>query len=703
MGRTATEVSKDAISKQGIPLNDANKARVAGHETGHYYSNSPEEGAEWASHFDFSKLIHKTRTYLRGKGRLYNYSNEIRERAAQLKDYIAQKNGIPLNQDFKITQVQLDDAIKNYVKDTGLDNTMSKMLGALKNKKGFLKTMNKYALGTAPYVVPAAIIGSSQIPQNKYGGLNKHEEEGMILDLSPEEIEEYRKGGYIVEELDAYAEGGRSSSCPEGMVWSKKDKKCIKLLFNSNTLTNIKNRLNSTTGIPLTTLSDGLKIKPLNSFSDFGKEKPIPVREDSFIETLETDVNDFLGKPLVRAAQIADNLAEKGEDPSDPLRHSTAGALTAQTIANKTGNIPFISNPLGYLGSNIAGIGHELSTLYNTDLDDRPWSVKLQESLEDVYNNSVGASTIFNNKSEKDKINYLLHLTRTNQLPDGYGEERPFKNNPKWTDPYNKKQYGGALNNFAEGGASGCPRGFHWNGTKCVRDTNTFRQATRVFRGNQYFYKKPVKPVVIKQTSPPVEKEPIEEEIDLRLPPLKPGLLPQQNYELQGTYEEDQVPEYSPSYPENRIGYDKYNWNSGKQVGMGTKWTLPKRQSNTGGFNNKMSKKVEDIKNYMEGYEDEEGNYIPGEIEKAEQEGRQLQFKGNSSVADKKAQKNYNKEYDEYENLKNYQNGIMNLMQYKINKKQGGSISKYNINTEHDLTDAEVARLKKLGYKLEKL
>ena len=703
MGRTATEVSKDAISKQGIPLNDANKARVAGHETGHYYSNSPEEGAEWASHFDFSKLIHKTRTYLRGKGRLYNYSNEIRERAAQLKDYIAQKNGIPLNQDFKITQVQLDDAIKNYVKDTGLDNTMSKMLGALKNKKGFLKTMNKYALGTAPYVVPAAIIGSSQIPQNKYGGLNKHEEEGMILDLSPEEIEEYRKGGYIVEELDAYAEGGRSSSCPEGMVWSKKDKKCIKLLFNSNTLTNIKNRLNSTTGIPLTTLSDGLKIKPLNSFSDFGKEKPIPVREDSFIETLETDVNDFLGKPLVRAAQIADNLAEKGEDPSDPLRHSTAGALTAQTIANKTGNIPFISNPLGYLGSNIAGIGHELSTLYNTDLDDRPWSVKLQESLEDVYNNSVGASTIFNNNSEKDKINYLLNLTRTNQLPDGYGEERPFKNNPKWTDPYNKKQYGGALNNFAEGGASGCPRGFHWNGTKCVRDTNTFRQATRVFRGNQYFYKKPVKPVVIKQTSPPVEKEPIEEEIDLRLPPLKPGLLPQQNYELQGTYEEDQVPEYSPSYPENRIGYDKYNWNSGKQVGMGTKWTLPKRQSNTGGFNNKMSKKVEDIKNYMEGYEDEEGNYIPGEIEKAEQEGRQLQFKGNSSVADKKAQKNYNKEYDEYENLKNYQNGIMNLMQYKINKKQGGSISKYNINTEHDLTDAEVARLKKLGYKLEKL
>jgi LAS superfamily LD-carboxypeptidase LdcB len=43
-----------------------------------------------------------------------------------------------------------------------------------------------------------------QFPVNKgfkYGGLNKHEEEGMILDLSPKEIEEYKKGGYIIEDI----------------------------------------------------------------------------------------------------------------------------------------------------------------------------------------------------------------------------------------------------------------------------------------------------------------------------------------------------------------------------------------------------------------------------------------------------------------------------------------------------------------------
>jgi hypothetical protein len=267
-----------------------------------------------------------------------------------------------------------------------------------------------------------------------------------------------RNTAYLREKQD----GGEL--CPKGMVWSKKDKKCIDLpVFNSG--------LNNGTLEKFTNLSDGLIIKPLNSFSDFGKIKPkkIPVVEDSFLETLEKDINDFLDNPLKKAAQVSESLKEKGEDPSDALRHSIAGALAAQTIANKTGNIPFISNPLGYLGANIAGIGHELSTLSQTYLDDRPWKIKLQESLEDIYNNSVGANTIFNNNSEKDKINYLLKLTRTNQLPDGYGEERPFRDNPKWTDPYNQKQYGG-INKFDGGGEKNkCKDGEYWDGTKCTK------------------------------------------------------------------------------------------------------------------------------------------------------------------------------------------------------------------------------------------
>ena len=189
------------------------------------------------------------------------------------------------------------------------------------------------------------------------------------------------------------------------------------------------------------------------------------------------------------------------------------------------------------------------------------------------------------------------------------------------------------------------------------------------------YYKKPNKIILgyIKE-EPIVIEEPVVEEI-ISMPIKEPELIDTTTGDIIGQSEQLLAPEYSPSYPENRIGYDKYNWNSGKQVGMGTKWTLPKRQPKTGGFYDKMSKKVQDIKNYMEGYEDEDGNYIPGEIEKAQQEGRQINFKGNVSKADKKAQEKYTQEYNEYENLKNYQNGMMNLMQYKLNKKQHGGIS----------------------------
>ena len=200
---SSTKISKDA------ELTEANKSRVAAHETGHYYRNTSSEADEWNSFFDFSKLKHSTRRYLRGKsGAKHNvekqtesiniekrtpHGDEIRERAAQLKDYIAQKNGIPLNQDFKITQAQLDDAIANYVKDTGLDNAMSAMLGALKDKKGFLKAMNKYALGTVP-----VMIGAETLQQKKQGGATN---DYVELDLTPEEIKRYLEAGYNVEEF----------------------------------------------------------------------------------------------------------------------------------------------------------------------------------------------------------------------------------------------------------------------------------------------------------------------------------------------------------------------------------------------------------------------------------------------------------------------------------------------------------------------
>jgi hypothetical protein len=177
-------------------------------------------------------------------------------------------------------------------------------------------------------------------------------------------------------------------------------------------------------------------------------------------------------------------------------------------------------------------------------------------------------------------------------------------------------------------------------------------------------------------------------------------------------YTNPDAPHYSANYPENKLGYDKYNWYKSKPYNS-TRPGRYKRQKNTGGFDWEMSKKVEDIKNYMEGYYDEDGNYIPGEREKAEEEGRQINFQGRTSLKDRRAQKDYNQEWTQYQidkeaikkqNIDLLEKYGLSTEEYLKNyKKQGGSISKYNINTEHDLTDAEVARLKKLGYKLQKL
>lgn len=164
--------SNIGINKEGktfifkdAPLTELNKKRVAAHEVGHYYRNTLEEGLEWDKYFDFTGTPFKEKKYLRGKGLTGNGSvkgDELRERAAQLKDFIAVKNNIPLDKDFVITPSQFDDALKNYVKETGLDNNMETFIKAIKDKKGLLKEINKRALSIAP----AALYLQSQ-NQNK--------------------------------------------------------------------------------------------------------------------------------------------------------------------------------------------------------------------------------------------------------------------------------------------------------------------------------------------------------------------------------------------------------------------------------------------------------------------------------------------------------------------------------------------------------
>jgi hypothetical protein len=183
---------RDAFTNKPVlfedaPLTAPQQKYIASHETGHLYTPPPKEAEEWLGAFNTNKL----NRYLRGtpiygansmealslnKGTQLarGHAMEIRERAGQLKDFIAAKKLIPLDKNFKMTKSDLNYAIKNYVKETGLDNNMTEMFGALSSKRKFLNTMNKYALGVAGI----GTLGTGVLEDKKNGGNVSYAEDG---------------------------------------------------------------------------------------------------------------------------------------------------------------------------------------------------------------------------------------------------------------------------------------------------------------------------------------------------------------------------------------------------------------------------------------------------------------------------------------------------------------------------------------------
>ena len=140
---------------------------------------------------------------------------------------------------------------------------------------------------------------------------------------------------------------------------------------------------------------------------------------------IKEDINKYLGDPYAEAEEFAFTtyLNYDGEIISrgiDNIRHAQAGRLTQEAIANKTGNIPIISDALGFYGSNALGMGHELTTLFSNK-DSRPFLTKAQEMGEDVFNNlfgsAIGAIPFMDDKT---KNNIIKDASHNNMLPSGH-------------------------------------------------------------------------------------------------------------------------------------------------------------------------------------------------------------------------------------------------------------------------------------------
>ena len=210
----------------------------------------------------------------------------------------------------------------------------------------------------------------------------------------------------------------------------------------------------------------------------------------------ETTLNSALDYPMTKASIAASASAGDGSDEIDNLRHPLAGRYTAEAVMNyfpEWMQYTGIPQATGFLGANAMGIAHEADNIFK---DARPWSSKLRESGEDIFNNAVGAGVGILPMSSKDKTDALLELSNNNMLPDGmvtpeinksgFSNNMYFKKGPndpgKFRSPY-KQEYGGSLDTYAGGGAA-CPRGYVRDASgKCVPYNFNDVQAADSYKG----------------------------------------------------------------------------------------------------------------------------------------------------------------------------------------------------------------------------
>ena len=171
--------------------------------------------------------------------------------------------------------------------------------------------------------------------------------------------------------------------------------------------------------------------------------------------TTEGQINKALGNPKGKAARFAETVVDPGEDPVDNIRHTAAGMYTADAIANKLA--PYSMGPatipakaLGFVGSNLAGLAHEIKAFVpSLEGDYRNIPAAARMSAEDMINNFVGSALSLNPfMSEEEKENFIIDLSNRNFLPDGYEKMQ----GQTLDNLYLKKQYGGNLEEFGSGG-----------------------------------------------------------------------------------------------------------------------------------------------------------------------------------------------------------------------------------------------------------
>lgn len=524
--------------------------------------------------------------------------------------------------------------------------------------------------------------------------LKTAKEEYIEADLTPEEIQEYAKGGFIIEELDNYAEGGDPGDvqCPPGYVYNPETKYCERK-----------------SGCPDGYTFDA---KSGRCVSNYQKESvkvmaaPYKYRKDGSVIDFPNEYEDSEFKPISEDQLVYKKSAQNStwpkdfyvKDISNPIYFKNSGVVQISTPEF----VPEFEGDSEYYISTYPDLNYKVvvdsKKPEGFNKDENIYYVKSENTHQfKKYKEWEKLKALEKENLENAKKHgFILHAdppSYSQKYPDEYyktslnkydenGEkiwaydEGNYEYKPGWDEKkyradhktvqelYNDPEYLGwdAYDKsfdeiFKDRGTKNietykerCPDCTYFHGQRMTVDPDYMYDSYNPFQNK-------VAEGQMTRAFKTLEPDYADPNIDKQMPTLEeygypdmPGYNPA-SYKGKGihpTYGYDKKARtHIGMHPGKRDSFkDKFyihtTWDDDKDFrGFGTHdrtKLLPFIVQKSTGYNPEG----------MEGYYDEENNWVPGEYEKAAEEGRKINFQGAASLRDLRRQKDYLARYDEY-------------------------------------------------------
>ena len=525
--------------------------------------------------------------------------------------------------------------------------------------------------------------------------LKTPKEEYIEADLTPEEIQEYAKGGYVIEDMAEYAEGGDPGdiTCPPGYVYNPETKYC-----------------EQKSGCP-----DGYTFdaKSGRCVSKYQKESikvmatPYKYRKDGSVIDFPNEYEDSEFKPISEDQLVYKKSAQNStwpkdfyvKDVSNPVYFKNSGVVQISTPEF----VPEFEGDSEYYISTYPDLN------YKVVVD--PKKPEGFNKDENIYYVKSENTHQFKKYKEWEKLKALEKENLENAKKHGFILHA---DPPSYSQKYPDEYYKTSLNKYDENGEKiwAYDEGNYeykpgWDEKKYRADHKTVQELyndpeylgwdaydksfDEIFkdRGKKnietykercpdctYFHgqRMTVDPDYMYDSYNPFQNKVAEGQMTRAFKTLEPDYLDPTAVRQMPTMEEY---EYSDMPNYNPVDYEGTGIHPVWSYGHKTRKTITKFQPGrrnsidnwiVTGFKSKPTRHlrgfgihdrtklmpyiVQKTTGYnpqvMEGYQNEEGDWVPGEYEKAAEEGRKINFQGAASLRDLRRQKDYLARYDEY-------------------------------------------------------